>query len=128
MNNTVTVDLPQPITFNGETHTRLVFREATAGDARRADAAVNLAARAPDMSAEDVVSFVKENVKTAAALATSVNALANRIAADPLTLVHVGLAGADPLGLAMGGGLPPTAADGWPEAIQKAAGKQEPKP
>lgn len=37
MNNTVTVDLPQPISFNGETYTKLVFREATAGDARRAD-------------------------------------------------------------------------------------------
>lgn len=37
MTNTVTVALSTPINFNGETFNELTFREATAGDARRAD-------------------------------------------------------------------------------------------
>jgi len=37
MTDTVTVKLSKPISFNGETIAELTFREATVGDARRAD-------------------------------------------------------------------------------------------
>jgi hypothetical protein len=68
-----------------------------------------------------VIAFVIANV--AATVAKPSAALANRIARDPLTGAPVDAA-ADPLGSAMSGGfLPPTAADGWTEAIAKAAGK-----
>lgn len=40
MSTIVTVQLSQPISFNGESFSELTFREATAGDARHADEVV----------------------------------------------------------------------------------------
>lgn len=96
--------------------------EGIAGNAARMDAAVDLAARSPDMSADDVVAFVIANV--AAAPAVPAAALANRYSVDPVTSERSRTSGnADPLGAMLGGGLPPAAADGWQEAIAQATGK-----
>lgn len=97
------------------------------GNASRMGVAIDLAARSPDMSAEDVTAFVIANVAAvSAALAAPVASLANRFTVDPVTGAKIGFFDNDPLGSALGGFLPPTAADGWGEAISKAAGKQEP--
>lgn len=98
--------------------------DGIAGNAARMDAAVDLAARSPDMSAEDVAAFVVANV--AAVPTTPRAALANRVTVDPITGAKSTIWD-DPLGGLMGGGLPPAAADGWQEAIARAAGEMEPK-
>lgn len=99
--------------------------DGIAGNAARMDAAVDLATRSPDMAADDVTAFVITNVAAvAAALAAPSAALANRFSLDPVTGARADPNAAFPV--AFGGGLPPTAADGWAEAIAKAAGKNEP--
>lgn len=101
--------------------------DGIAGNAARMDAAVDLAARSPDMSAEDVAAFVVANVSTKTTPQASSASLANRVTVDPVTGAESSIWD-DPLGGLMGGGLPPAAADGWKEAIARAAGEMEPKP
>lgn len=90
--------------------TAVVSAEGIKGNPGRVSAAINLAVKSPGMSAEDVVSFVAESVPAdapkAAAPATSVNALANRTAADPLAVV--------------GQADPAKAEAGWGKAVAQA--------
>ncbi len=89
----------------------LAANEQLAADSKLMSAALKLATTS-DMAGDDIAEFVTKNVKPFRASSNSPAALENRMKSEDF----------DPL--AIGGFLQPAAADGWKEAIDRAAGNK----